>query len=60
MLMQMEYLLLLENNNGHSCHLIFKSDNNTQRTVVLSHDSTNRICPKGSDISLTVLSSGYV
>lgn len=45
---------------GHSCHVIFKSANNTAHTVIIGNDSINRICPDGSDISLDVPASGYV
>lgn len=44
---------------GHSCRILFKSANNTAYTVTISHDNTNRICPKGQDIVLNVPTSGY-
>lgn len=45
---------------GHSCHIIFKSANNASHTVMIAHDNTNRICPEGTGVSLTVPASGYV
>lgn len=50
--------------SGHSCHVLFISDSNdsNEYTVAIAHDSTNRICPAGEDISFTVPKNagGYV
>ena len=44
---------------GHSCHIIFKSNGSSQRTVTIANDNTNRICPKGSSgLTITVPPSG--
>lgn len=49
---------------GHSCHVFFVTDSSdsTNRTVTIAHDSTNRICPKGEDLLLTVPKNagGYI
>lgn len=49
---------------GHSCHVLFVSDSNdsNEYTVAIAHDSTNRVCPAGEDLSFTVPKNagGYV
>lgn len=44
---------------GHSCHVIFACGA-TSYTVAIAHDSTSRICPDASDVSITVPANGYV
>lgn len=44
---------------GHSCHVILASA--AERTVAISHDATNRVCPDGEDPDpLIVPAGGYV
>ena len=43
---------------GHSCHVIFTAA--SARTVVIAHDSTNRVCPGAADLSLNIPAGGYV
>ena len=49
---------------GHSCHVIFvtASNDSNERSVSIAHDSTNRVCPGGDDISFTIPANagGYV
>lgn len=43
---------------GHSCHVIFTAA--SAQTVAIAHDSTNRVCPGATDLSLDVPAGGYV
>lgn len=44
---------------GHSCHVIITAS--TEKTVSLTHHSTNRICPGGVDPDpLTIPAGGYI
>lgn len=47
---------------GHSCHIIFTNSTSSDLTVAIAHDSTNRVCPAGANLELTVPknSAGYV
>ena len=49
---------------GHSCHVFFvtASSDSTDRTVIIGHNDTNRVCPAGADLTLTVPKNagGYV
>lgn len=43
---------------GHSCHIIFTAA--AEYTVAIAHDSTDRVCPKAEDVSLSIPAGGYV
>ena len=43
---------------GHSCHVIFTAE--SEYTVAIAHDATNRVCPEATDVNLTVKANGYV
>lgn len=43
---------------GHSLHVFLFST--SERTVAIAHDATARVCPEGSNLSLTVKANGYV
>jgi hypothetical protein len=43
---------------GHSLHVFLFST--SERTVAVAHNATARVCPEGSNLSLTVKANGYV
>lgn len=46
---------------GHSCHVIFANSGSSDLTVAVTHHSTNRVCPGGTDPDpLTIPAGGYV
>ena len=43
---------------GHSCHVILTAE--SSYTVLIAHDSTDRICPDADDVELTIPAGGYI
>lgn len=43
---------------GHSCHVIFTAA--SAQTVTITHDSADRVCPRATNVTLSIPADGYV